>query len=106
MTSTRLDLRRGLTLVELLVVLAILAVTAMIALQAAPQPVSLTERQKIMHEVAAIRERAVRQGHAERATVMIGGKPYPVLGLADGGVVADTALSLDRFTGSANDAHK
>jgi prepilin-type N-terminal cleavage/methylation domain-containing protein len=88
--------RAGVTLVELLVVLAILAVTSSLASVALRR--ADTERQPV-DDVLALRREAIAEGHAITRVVRLDTTSYVLTVLADGRVVADSALGIDPSTG-------
>ena len=90
---------KGNTLVELLVVLAILGVIAGVAgLSFRAQPTRL-EVDTAVAQVAAARRDAIRTGRSVTVAVLREGHVGVATAHADGSVVADSALSIDRFTG-------
>lgn len=91
----------GNTLVELLVVLAILGVAAGVAglsFRAEPTPVPVDAARA---QVAAARREAIRTGRSVTVVVSDQGQVSVATAHADGSVVADSALSIDRFTGAS-----
>ena len=90
--------RRGTTLLELLVVLCVLGVLAAVTVLAArrfdrpaaddPATIIAESLRVAVDAPRAIVVRVVREGRPLSATIH-----------ADGGVVADSALEMDRFTG-------
>lgn len=90
----------GTTLVELLVVLAILGVIAGVAglsFRAEPKSVPVDAARA---QVAAARREAIRTGRSVTVVVPAEGQVSVATAHADGSVVADSALSIDRFTGA------
>jgi prepilin-type N-terminal cleavage/methylation domain-containing protein len=90
----------GNTLVELLVVLAILGVVAGVAglsSRADPTPAAIDAAGA---QVAAARREAIRAGRSVTVVVSRDGHVSVATAHADGSVVADSALSIDRFTGT------
>ena len=91
---------KGTTLVELLVVLAILGVIAGVAgLSFRAEPRRL-EVDTAVAQVAAARREAIRTGRSVTVAVFREGHVSVATAHADGSVVADSALSIDRFTGA------
>jgi prepilin-type N-terminal cleavage/methylation domain-containing protein len=97
--------RRGVTLVELLVAIVIvglLAGVAGVAVRRAPAP---SETDRLLAAVAGARRAAVRDRRAATIEIRLGGAPYAVTALPDGGVIADRVvreqLGIDRLTGVA-----
>ena len=91
---------KGNTLVELLVVLAILGVVAGVAglsFRAEPTPAAIDAAGA---QVAAARREAIRTGRPVTVIVSREGHVSVATAHADGSVVADSALSIDRFTGA------
>jgi prepilin-type N-terminal cleavage/methylation domain-containing protein len=91
-------MRPGVTLVELLVVLAILAVTSSLASVAFRRADTL-RGSEAGDQVLALRREAIVAGHAITRVVRRHPTPYVVTALADGRVIADSALDLDPSTG-------
>ena len=90
--------RRGSTLLELAVTLAILGVAGLVAVLAIrPAPVAPDD---VTAQVADARRRALRDRVPVSIDVVIAGVPHALTALPDGGVVADSALHIDRFTGA------
>jgi len=90
--------RRGITLVELMVVLAILAVVMSVATLARPSTVA-TPTDSAAAVVALARTTALATGHAVTKTVQVDGRPRMVTAFSDGIVVADSTLDIDPLTG-------
>ena len=92
-----MTMRRGTTLVELVVVLAVMAVIAGVA------AFSLGSAGPITASPVTLLDEAKRRAISERAPVTItiahNGAHYLVTALPDGGVVADSALAVDRLSG-------
>jgi prepilin-type N-terminal cleavage/methylation domain-containing protein len=91
-------MRSGVTLVELLVVLAILALTsslASVALRRADLPRDVDANDQVL----ALRREAIAVGHAITRVVRRDSATFIVTALADGRVVADSALGIDPSTG-------
>jgi prepilin-type N-terminal cleavage/methylation domain-containing protein len=90
--------RRGVTLVELLVVLAIMTVMAAVVGVAAP-PIRHADPDLAATRVVAARRAALSSGQAVSITVVSGDHPYAVTAYPDGAIVADSALAVDRLAG-------
>jgi prepilin-type N-terminal cleavage/methylation domain-containing protein len=91
---------KGNTLVELIVVLAILGVIAGVTgLSFRPEPRGL-EVDTTVAQVAAARREAIRAGRSVTVAVFREGHVSVATAHADGSVVADSALAIDRFTGA------
>jgi len=90
--------RAGTTLVELLVVLAILAVTSSLA-SVAFRRVSSARDASAGDQVLALRREAIAAGHTITRLVRRDSTSYVVTALADGRVLADSALGVDLSTG-------
>jgi prepilin-type N-terminal cleavage/methylation domain-containing protein len=95
--STR-RLRRAVTLVELLVVLAIMTVMAAVVGLAAP-PIHRTDTDVATTRVTAARRTALSSGQPVSITVVSKEHPYAVTAYPNGAVVADSALAVDRLAG-------
>jgi prepilin-type N-terminal cleavage/methylation domain-containing protein len=91
-------LRRGVTLVELLVVLAIMTVMAAVVGLAAP-PIHRTDPDVATTRVTAARRAALSSGQPVSITVVSQEHPYAVTAYPDGAIVADSALAVDRLAG-------
>ena len=101
--STRRRMRRGVTVVELMVTIAIIGfITAMVSLampsRRAPTP------NAPLDQIAAARHRAVTEARSVTIAVAIDGQVVNVTALADGSVIADSAARIDRMTGRSVDA--
>jgi prepilin-type N-terminal cleavage/methylation domain-containing protein len=90
--------RRGVTLVELLVVLAIMTVMAAVVGIAAP-PIRHADSDPAGTRVMAARRTALLSGQAVSVTVTSGTHSYAVTAYPDGAIVADSALAVDRLAG-------
>jgi len=91
-------MRSGVTLVELLVVLAILAITtslASVALRRADSSRDVDANDQVL----ALRREAIATGHPITRVVRRDSASFIVTVLADGRVVADSALGIDPSTG-------
>lgn len=90
---------RGNTLVELLVVLAILGVVAGVT-GLAFRPVSDTSRvDAVAAQVATARREAIRTGRSVTVMVSRGDDVFAATAHPDGRVVADTVLAIDPLSG-------
>jgi prepilin-type N-terminal cleavage/methylation domain-containing protein len=90
---------RGSTLVELLVVLAILGVVAGVAGPSFRAEPRRTEIDEVEARVAAARRDAIRSGRSVTVIVFRDGQVMMATAHADGSIVADSALAIDRLTG-------
>jgi prepilin-type N-terminal cleavage/methylation domain-containing protein len=91
-------MRSGVTLVELLVVLAILAITtslASVALRRADSSRDVDANDQVL----ALRREAIATGHPITRVVRRDSASFIVTALADGRMVADSALGIDPSTG-------
>lgn len=91
-------LRPGVTLVELIVVLAIMTVMAAVVGLAAP-PVRHADPDIATTRVTAARRAALASGQPVTVTVVSHEHPYAVTAYPNGAVVADSALVVDRLAG-------
>jgi prepilin-type N-terminal cleavage/methylation domain-containing protein len=93
--------RGGVTLVELLVVLAILGVMAGVVGLAVP-PIRRAPEGGAAARVARARQTAVASGRAVTVSVSMDGRPRTATAFPDGSVVADSGLDVDRLSGAIN----
>ena len=104
--------RAGVTLVELLVVLAILGVMAGVAGLSFARPVLAVQQpgslEAALDSIAEVRRMAITRGVSITVTLSISGStagggdaPWIVraTALPDGSIIADAALGIDRLTG-------
>jgi type II secretory pathway pseudopilin PulG len=85
-------------MVELLVVLAIIAIMSSVA-SVAFRRAELSSSRDSAVEVLAIRREAIAAGHSITRLVRRDSTTFVVTALADGRVVADSALGIDPSTG-------
>jgi prepilin-type N-terminal cleavage/methylation domain-containing protein len=90
--------RPGVTLVELLVVIAILAVTSALT-SVALRRIDGSHAADVADKVLALRREAIAVGHPITRLVRRESMISAVTALADGRVVAESALALDPSTG-------
>ncbi|HXT16502.1 MAG TPA: prepilin-type N-terminal cleavage/methylation domain-containing protein [Gemmatimonadaceae bacterium] len=96
-----MSLRRGVTLVELLVTLAILGILASVTTTAArriERPDPLAPATVLSDSVTA----AIAQARVITIALPVGGKIVYAVALPSGAVVADSAFDVDAFTGRRN----
>jgi prepilin-type N-terminal cleavage/methylation domain-containing protein len=91
--------RPGVTLIELIVVLAIVAIMAGVTTLAFRRADLTPTVEPWVSAVAAARRTAVDSDRTVSLTVRVGDKVYAATALPDGSVVADPALGVDRLTG-------
>ena len=91
--------RHGSTLVELLVTLVIMAIVASVAVVAIGRPTQAPGEADRVREARMV---AIAQRRPTTIEVMRDGAPLFLTALPDGGVVADSALRLDRLTGESS----
>ena len=92
-------MRRGVTLLELMVTLALLAILAGVvglSLQRGG-PARVVDARTA--RIAAAREEALRSGHAVSVTFVDSGHTHTATAYPDGRVLADPALGIDPLTG-------
>jgi prepilin-type N-terminal cleavage/methylation domain-containing protein len=95
---------RGLTLVEMLVVLALLGVVASIAAVALP-PVAAPPASTALDSLATARRTAITSGRPVTVVLSFDSGPARrVTAFPDGRVVADSDVPVDLFTGRVNAA--
>jgi prepilin-type N-terminal cleavage/methylation domain-containing protein len=97
-------MRSGVTLVELIVVLAILSVMAGVTTLAFRRADMTPQVAPWVSAIAAARRTAVDSDRTVSLTVRIGDSVYAATALPDGSVVADAALGVDRVTGEVTRA--
>ncbi|HET7584025.1 MAG TPA: prepilin-type N-terminal cleavage/methylation domain-containing protein [Gemmatimonadaceae bacterium] len=100
----RAGVRSGVTLIELIVVLAILGVMAGVVGVAVRGAGEVREADARMAQIQAARSEAIRTGHPIRITIRVGGLSYAVSALPDGRVIEDRAITdrsvdVDRWNG-------
>ena len=91
--------RSGVTLVELIVVLAIVAIIAGVTTLAFRRADRTPSVQPWVSAIAAARRTAIDSARAVSLTVRIGDTVYAATALPDGSVIADAPLGIDRLTG-------
>jgi len=91
-------MRAGVTLVELLVVLAILALMSSLA-SVAFRSADPARQFDAGDQVLALRREALAAGHSITRVVRRDSASFIVTALADGRLVADSALDIDPSTG-------
>ena len=96
--------RSGVTLVELIVVLAIIAVMASVTTLAFRRADLTPSVEPWVSAVAAARRTAIASGRTVHLTVRIGDSVYAATALSDGSVVADARLGIDRLSGEVSRA--
>lgn len=89
---------RGATLVELIVTVALLGLVASVTTLAARR-IARPDPQAPAVIVADSLDAVLSSGRAMTLEFVVGGRPLFATIKPDGGVVADTALHMDRFTG-------
>lgn len=90
--------RAGVTLVELLVVIGILALTTTLS-SVALRRIEAPREPDAGDAARALRREALLAGRPVTGVVQRDGHAYVVTALADGRVIADSALHLDAATG-------
>jgi prepilin-type N-terminal cleavage/methylation domain-containing protein len=94
------SLRKGFTLVELMIVLALLAIIAAVSATAFRLLDRSTSQNSNELEIARARHRAIESGRPVTITVRNSTGAHDVLALPDGGVVADSSVHVNRWTGA------
>ena len=105
MMSSRVCLppRRGVTLMELLVVLTILGTLGLVSSFGFSPRRAPSERERLLERVARVRLGAIESRSSRRATVAVGDRIYPVLALPDGSVITTDVVGIDRYSGRSNE---
>ncbi len=98
--------RAGVTLVELMVVLAVLGVMASVVLLSWPADRSRPRGAvtPATDSIAVLRRRALQSGRPVAGVVTIGGFKSAIIALPDGRIVGDERLGINPFTGEKIDA--
>jgi prepilin-type N-terminal cleavage/methylation domain-containing protein len=91
--------RSGVTLIELIVVLAIVAIMAGVATLAFRRADLTPQVEPWVSAIAAARRTAIDSDRTVSLTVRVGDTIYSATALPDGSIVADAALGIDRVTG-------
>ena len=96
--------RAGATLLELILVLAILGFMAGIVGLAAPQAITLVKADSAVASAMELRALAIRSGHAVMGDVSMRSGIVAVTAYPDGRVLADGALRIDPLSGRVTHA--
>jgi prepilin-type N-terminal cleavage/methylation domain-containing protein len=92
--------RTGVTLVELLVTLAIMALLTAIALPALSRKQSRSDEDSDL--IQQLRRHAIMTGTVVTRTILIEGRPHLSTALPDGRVLTDTLVQADMRDGKAS----
>ncbi|MGH7718681.1 MAG: pilus assembly FimT family protein [Gemmatimonadaceae bacterium] len=92
---------RGATLVELIVVLALLAILAGVVGLSIRRAPEIPQAGDIQAMVADARRTAIRSGRSVTRLLSIDGRAIAVTAHPDGVVIADPGVAVDRLTGEA-----
>ena len=97
--------RRGFTLIELLAVISIMAIVSSVAVLAVRnvEPPRPDDPRQIL---ADSQQRALATGRQIRVRLFVNGWPAAAVAGADGSIVADSVLDVERFTGLPAHAHE
>lgn len=96
--------RDGVTLLELILVLAILGLMAGVVGLAAPKAVILAKADGAVASAMELRALAIRSGHAVTGDVSMRSGIVAVTAYPDGRVLADGALGIDPLSGRVTHA--
>lgn len=88
---------RGMTLIEVIVVLTIVAVIAAVTTLMLPRAIVIPPDDPA-RVLAATRQHALRDGSPQSARLLIDGTMHDVVALPDGSVIGDGSVPLDRLT--------
>lgn len=99
-----MSLRTGVTLLELILVLAILGLMAGIVGLAAPRIVTITKADSAVARAMELRALAIRSGNVLTGDVATHSGIVTVSAYPDGRVLADSALRIDPLSGRATHA--
>lgn len=92
-------MRRGVTLIELIVVLAIVAVIAGVTTLAFRRADLTPKVEPWVNAIATARRTAIDSARTISLTVRVGDSLYAATALLDGSIVADARLGIDRLSG-------
>lgn len=84
--------RRGFTLAELIVTLAVIAILAVIAAVAAPPVSHATDQSTMSTTIGRARARALASGHPVQDSVTLVGGSHVFRAMPDGAVLADSVV--------------
>lgn len=93
---------RGVTLVELLVVLVLLGLVAGVVGLTIHTAKPITVTDPILAAIAAARDSAIRTGRSVTIVLDVQDAQHEVTASPDGRVAADTALAIDPLNGARN----
>lgn len=96
--------RAGVTLLELILVLAILGLMAGIVGLAAPRIVTVTKADSATASAMELRALAIRSGHVATGAVSTRSGIVAVSAYPDGRVLADSAIRIDPLSGRVTHA--
>jgi prepilin-type N-terminal cleavage/methylation domain-containing protein len=91
--------RRGMTLIEVIVVLAVLGIVAGLVAPSLHLALPADAGHETQSAVAALRRRALESGRAADTLVEHGGRIRVLHALPDGRVLADTSFGIDPLSG-------
>jgi prepilin-type N-terminal cleavage/methylation domain-containing protein len=97
LSSRRRSNRPGLTLLELILVVAVLAIASSVATLAMPSPTNAPD--DAAHRIADARARALRTGLAVTVIVEIDSSYSLATAMPDGRVLADSRARIDAMSG-------
>ncbi len=96
-------LRRGTTLIELMITLALLAIIASVATLAIRRVEEPPPEDPVRMLADTLRV-VVATGHAATIRLVVEGKPALATILPDGSIVADSSVPIDRLSGAPRNA--
>jgi prepilin-type N-terminal cleavage/methylation domain-containing protein len=92
--------RRGMTLIELVVAMSVVALITAISALAGGRAAQASDDERFAATIASLRARALIDGHSQVAIIERNGEPRLMSALPDGRILADSAVLIDPFSGT------